>query len=110
MAAKVNPAIRVFKSPSKLTVVVKNPVEAERPPMISDSKRGDTFMREGALCMRTDVSLYRASAVEGRDDVTAPEGYYWILNLQTGRTWASADVPIRWVKATVTLDGELITE
>jgi hypothetical protein len=77
--------------------------------MISDAKRGETFLREGAICVRVDVSDYQGehSGQQRCEDLKPKAGRYWIHNLQTGRVWASEDKPIEWVKITMTVDSKL---
>jgi hypothetical protein len=90
-------SIKVFKHPSKLKVVIDPPPAPVS--MLSGTVKGDTFLREGALCMRVELGYH----CEREGIVGSPA--LWIINLQTGRVWAAGDRVIDHVKACLTLEG-----
>lgn len=103
-------AIKKFVKPSSIQFQTKVKPEAKYP-MLSQAARGITFMREGAICMRVDVSAYQAikdlkgdaySKIKNTIDTQL-----WIINLQTGRVFVSQDVPVEWIKLTVDVEGEM---
>lgn len=103
-------AIKKFTKPSSIQFRTK--VEDKGPlPMLAQTKRGVTFLREGAICMRVDVSPYQAikdmpaelyNLIQGVTD-----NHLWIINLQTGRVFISEDMPVEWIKLTVDVEGEV---
>lgn len=98
-------AIKTFKSPSSITFALG---ESEYDgPMISHAERGQTFLRDGAICVRVDVSNYQGESDDSKrcKDIEPKAGRYWIHNLQTGRVWSSEDKPIEWIKITMTVDS-----
>lgn len=102
--------LRVYKTPSQIKFVIVDP-DAMDQPMLSHAKRGDTFLREGAVCMRVDCNinprLLETMQPNSRNLITNTiEKLLWVTNLQSGRTYASEDMPIKWVKLTVQVDGE----
>lgn len=100
--------IMTFKKPSSIQFRLKSePSKA----MLSQAKRGDTFLREGAICMRTDISAYQGlkelPLALSRSIKELHDNGLWILNLQTGRVFISENVPVEWIKLTVDVAGEL---
>jgi hypothetical protein len=99
-------SIAVFKNPSKLKVVLSKPVSVQVP-MLSQAKRGELFLRNGAVCMRVDVGLYELeSRCPPVVKVADNDQRFAVINLQTGRVWFSADQEVEFIKATLTVDGE----
>jgi len=99
-------SIAVFKNPSKLKVVLSKPVSVQVP-MLSQAKRGELFLRNGAVCMRVDVGLYElGSRCPPVVKVADNDQRFAVINLQTGRVWFSADQEVEFIKATLTVDGE----
>lgn len=104
-------SIAVFKNPSKLKVVLAKQVD-KSVPMISKAKRGELFLRNGAVCMRVDVGKYEIElrcpeAHEAmQEELEGIEEKFAIINLQTGRVWWSADQEVEYVKAVLTVEGE----
>lgn len=101
-------SIRVFKEPSQIQFAVQK-LET-KVAMLSEAKRGDTFLREGAICMRVDnsVNVIREDLplIEYASVAQAIRNKIWVCNLQTGRVWASEDCPVEWIKVCVTVEGE----
>lgn len=100
--------IKTFKSPSK--ILFKVAAVDTTTPKLEDTKRGETFLLNGAVCMRADVSPFQAiKDIEAkiynlvRDEFIAA---IWVTNLQTGRTFvACGNQDIEYVKVTMTLVG-----
>lgn len=101
--------IMTFKKPSTIQFKLKKAEPKQA--MLSQAQRGVTFLREGAICMRVDVSAYQglkdlrlelSRAVKELHD-----NGLWIINLQTGRVFVSEDMPVEWIKLTVDVAGEL---
>lgn len=98
--------IAVFKKPSQLKVVLAKP-SPKHGPSISDAKRGDLFLRNGAICMRVDVGLYELeSRCPPVVEVAKDDRRFAIINLQTGRVWFSEDQEVEFIKATLTVEAE----
>lgn len=102
--------LRVYKTPSQIKFTVVEPDDSEQP-MLSQAKRGNTFLREGAICMAVDCNINPKlldnmhESIQGILHKTL-NGLFWVCNLQSGRVYASEDMPIKWVKLTVHVDGE----
>lgn len=106
--------IAVFKSPSKIQFDVKP--KAVKRPLLSETKRGETFLWQGAnkrvdpaVCMRADVSAhqvltnYDPSSCKGIE--RSMSDAIWITNLQTGRTFVAVDCEIEYIKVKMTVEG-----
>lgn len=101
--------IKIFKSPSK--IVFKLSKSADIKPKLKNTKRGETFLLNEAVCMRADVSPFQAIKDIPSDAYNlvkdAFTDYCWITNLQTGRTFISCgEQDIEYVKVVMTLEGE----
>lgn len=115
--------IKKYAKPSKIVFDVQ-----PTPPgfTLGMATIGQTFLREGAVCMRVECSAYKAlesmrEGAKGIDfaigDTKAADKLFnmlkdalksapFICNLQTGRVWvANPDDQIEWVKVRMTLDG-----
>lgn len=102
--------LRVYEKPSQIKFTVVESDGSEQP-MLSQARRGDTFLREGAICMAATCNI-NPKLIE---QLTGPskslinntlDRLFWVCNLQSGRVYASEDMPIKWVKLTVHVDGE----
>lgn len=100
--------IAVFKSPSQIKFSIAVAPEDQQP-MLSHTKRGVPFLREGAICMRVDVSAHRAlqeiSSKKAEETKHLLDDRLWIINLQTGRVFISQDMPVEWIKLNVSVEG-----
>lgn len=108
--------LATFKNPSKIKFSIQRP-ERARKPRLTDAKRGDTFLwqadhgrHEPAVCMLTEVSAYQALIASGATNEQHVEvgkllkGVIWIVNLQTGRTFAARDCEIEFVTIKAEVD------
>lgn len=107
--------IATFKSPSKAEFVLKVPIRQAKP-RLSQAKRGDTFLWQGAhlrndkaICMLTTVSAYQYAIkqTQAHQNILkkAQDSGIWIVNLQTGRTFVAEDCEIEFVKLTIHVEG-----
>lgn len=108
--------LATFKSPSKIEFSVSVPPKV-RKPLLSETKRGETFLWEAdhgrhaaAICMRASVSGYHGMTDLIGDALRAAiekifKDCIWITNLQTGRTFIAKDCEIEYVKVRVIVEG-----
>ena len=116
-----------FVKYQKPSTIVFEEVEAKKDgPKVSDAKMGVTFLRDGAVCMRVEVSIWRIlseaekscgfssmsadcrAAVHKYQDhaKTRSKDATAIINLQTGRVFFANDSdPIEWIKVTMSVDA-----
>jgi hypothetical protein len=101
--------IKTFTKPSAIEFAAACDEVAR--PKLSDAKRGETFLRDGAVCMRVDVSAYQAmkNSNETIKDAVhdALKDSIFIINLQTGRVFIGNPIDdVTWIKVKMTLEGE----
>jgi hypothetical protein len=82
--------LKEYKDPSALEIQYLGTKEV----MLSETSRGDLFLREGAVCMRLEYDFDKFSnRVNG----------YCIVNLGTGRTWFADECAVKRVTGKLTV-------